>query len=85
MLNRVRKLMLNGFTLGGRTWRLLLFGESQLREHGAWFFADSPTLTAERIRSAFAPDPVMTRLARRRSLGNFDSIKIVAKHAARLG
>jgi RNA-dependent RNA polymerase len=46
------------------------FSSSQLRSHSCWFFASNEDITADEIRA---------------SIGNFSDIKVVAKHAARIG
>lgn len=70
VFKRVKRAMTNGITLGDRHYEFLAFGNSQFREHGAYFFASLPNLTASNIRAW---------------MGNFSNIKVVAKHAARLG
>ncbi|PGH12159.1 hypothetical protein AJ79_04453 [Helicocarpus griseus UAMH5409] len=67
---RVRRTLQNGITIGDRHYEFLAFGNSQFREHGAYFFASLPHLTAANIRAW---------------MGDFNDIRIVAKHAARLG
>ncbi|KAK2834856.1 hypothetical protein FQN49_006848, partial [Arthroderma sp. PD_2] len=70
VFTRVKRTMTNGITLGDRHYEFLAFGNSQFREHGAYFFASLPNLTAANIRAW---------------MGHFSDIKVVAKHAARLG
>ena len=41
---------MNGITLGDRHYRFLASGNSQFREHGAYFFAPLPELTIKQIR-----------------------------------
>lgn len=62
--------MTNGIVIGERRYEFLAFGNSQFREHGAYFFAPTSTLTPGVIR---------------RWMGMFEDIKVVAKYAARLG
>ncbi len=62
--------MINGITIGDRHYEFLAFGNSQFREHGAYFFAPTVDLSTEVIRGW---------------MGMFRDIRIVAKHAARLG
>ena len=63
--------MVNGITIGDRKYEFLAFGNSQFREHGAYFFAPiGDHITARHIRQW---------------MGLFSNIRIVAKHAARLG
>ncbi|KAI9879198.1 MAG: hypothetical protein M1830_009273 [Pleopsidium flavum] len=70
VFTRIKRTMINGITIGDRHFEFLAFGNSQFREHGAYFFAPLPHLTAQDIRTW---------------MGYFRDIKIVAKHAARLG
>ena len=70
VFTRIKRTMINGVSIGDRHFEFLAFGNSQFREHGAYFFAPLPHLTAQDIRTW---------------MGYFKDIKIVAKHAARLG
>jgi RNA-dependent RNA polymerase len=71
IFNRVFSCMFNGINIGGRHYEFLAMGNSQFREHGAYFFASQPGLiTASQIRA---------------SMGDFSHIKVVAKWASRLG
>ena len=70
VFTRIFRAMNQGITLGDRHYDFLAFGNSQFREHGAYFFASVETLTASHIRAW---------------MGNFDAIKNIAKYAARLG
>lgn len=70
VFTRIKRTMVNGITIGDRHYEFLAFGNSQFREHGAYFFAPLPYLTARRIRQW---------------MGDFNEIQEVAKHAARLG
>jgi RNA-dependent RNA polymerase len=67
---RIYATLTYGITIGDRHYEFLAFGNSQLRDHGAYFFNPTPHTTAATIRSW---------------MGNFDDIKQVAKYAARLG
>lgn len=67
---RVIRTLQYGITIGDRHYEFLAFGNSQFREHGAYFFASLPHLTAANIRAL---------------MGDLTDIKIPAKHAARLG
>jgi RNA-dependent RNA polymerase len=62
--------MTNGINIGDRHFEFLAFGNSQFREHGAYFFAPTQHLRAADIRQW---------------MGEFSDIKVIAKHAARLG
>ncbi|KAF3188622.1 hypothetical protein TWF788_000370 [Orbilia oligospora] len=70
LFTRVSKALTNGIKIGDRHFQFLAFGNSQLRQHGAYFFADGPDLTCEDIR---------------KWMGKFEKIKVVAKFSARLG
>ncbi|EEP75602.1 conserved hypothetical protein [Uncinocarpus reesii 1704] len=70
VFTRIKRAMMNGITLGDRHYEFLAFGNSQFREHGAYFFASLPHLTASNIRAW---------------MGHFSDIKEIARHAARLG
>lgn len=70
VFTRIKRTMSNGITIGDRHYEFLAFGNSQFREHGAYFFASLPNLTASNIRAW---------------MGSFSDIKSIAKHAARLG
>nr|POE90232.1 rna-dependent rna polymerase 1 [Quercus suber] len=67
---RVHITMSNGILVGDRHFEFLAYGNSQFREHGAYFFASAPDLTVDDIR---------------RRMGTFDHIRVIAKYAARLG
>ncbi|KAF2163184.1 hypothetical protein M409DRAFT_68778 [Zasmidium cellare ATCC 36951] len=70
LFTRVLRTMNKGILIGDRHYEFLAFGSSQFREHGAYFFASTSSLTAEMIRLW---------------MGNFTNIKVVAKYCARLG
>ncbi|KAK2733337.1 hypothetical protein FQN57_002252 [Myotisia sp. PD_48] len=70
VFTRIKRTMMNGISIGGRRYEFLAFGNSQFREHGAYFFASLPHITAANIRAW---------------MGHFTDIKSVAKYAARLG
>lgn len=82
ILNRVFQTLKRGILIGNRWYEYLGFSGSQLREHGSWFCAaynesdnqpgkpTLPPINADLIRSW---------------MGDFSDIKIVAKHAARIG
>lgn len=70
VFTRIYRTMLNGIIIGDRKYEFLAFGNSQFREHGAYFIASLPHFSASSIR---------------RWMGSFKEIKIVAKYAARLG
>lgn len=68
--NRIYKALKNGIQVGSRRYDFLAFSSSQLRGHGCWFFAPTPKLNANKIREW---------------MGTFSHVKIVAKHAVRMG
>lgn len=70
VFTRIFRTMKNGIMIGDRNYEFLAFGNSQFREHGAYFFAPLPHLTAKHIRNW---------------MGDFGDIKEVGKHAARIG
>lgn len=72
IFERVRRVLRNGILIGDRHYEFLAWGNSQLREHGTYFFASSrnPRITADDIR---------------RDMGSFVHEKVVARRAARMG
>jgi RNA-dependent RNA polymerase len=71
VLSKVFRTLTNGIVIGDRHYEFLAFGNSQLREHGAYFFAPLPAgPTSSHIRAW---------------MGRFEHERIVAKHAARIG
>lgn len=67
---RVKRTLANGIIIGTRHYEFLAFGNSQFREHGAYFFASDAGISAASIRAW---------------MGQFNHIRNVAKYAARLG
>ncbi|KAL4970044.1 RNA dependent RNA polymerase-domain-containing protein [Aspergillus stella-maris] len=70
VFTRIKRTLANGITLGSTHYEFLAFGNSQFREHGAYFFAPKDGVTAASIRAW---------------MGQFSHIRNIAKHAARLG
>ncbi|CAH0017760.1 unnamed protein product [Clonostachys rhizophaga] len=68
--NRIMRALYHGIQIGDRHYEFLAFGNSQLRECGAYFFCPTEHTSCDNIRAW---------------MGQFDHIKIVAKYAARLG
>lgn len=68
--NRVRRALEHGIVVAGRYYQFLAFGNSQFREHGAYFYAPTSLKSADDIRF---------------SLGDFGHIRCVAKFGARIG
>ena len=67
---RVKRTLAKGITIGSRHYEFLAFGNSQFREHGAYFFSSDAGVSAATIRAW---------------MGQFNHIRNVAKYAARLG
>ncbi|CAK7236296.1 hypothetical protein SCUCBS95973_009559 [Sporothrix curviconia] len=67
---RAFRALKNGIRVGGRHFEFLAFGNSQLRENSTYFFAPTELVSCQDIRDW---------------MGDFRSIKTVAKYAARLG
>jgi RNA-dependent RNA polymerase len=72
---RAFRLLNNGIKMGRWQWNFLAFGNSQIRENGAFFFcepvgAPNDSITCDKIRAW---------------MGRFSHIKVAAKYAARLG
>jgi RNA-dependent RNA polymerase len=67
---RIKRAMTHGIIVGDRYYEFLAFGNSQFREHGAYFFSPTADCTVEDLR---------------KWMGNFRPIKSVSKYAARLG
>ncbi len=70
LFNRIFRTLANGIKVGGRHFEFLAFGNSQFRENGAYFFAPTDHIDCDQIREW---------------MGDFAHIRVVAKHAARLG
>ena len=70
VFTRIKRAFSNGIQIGDHRYEFLAFGNSQLREHGAYFFAPTSHIDAKRIRMW---------------MGSFQEIKTVAKYASRLG
>ncbi|KAL3466733.1 RNA dependent RNA polymerase-domain-containing protein [Aspergillus heterothallicus] len=70
VFTRVKRALANGIVVGSTRYEFLAFGNSQFREHGAYFFAPKDGVTAASIRAW---------------MGQFSDIRNIARHAARLG
>ncbi|KAJ7530357.1 hypothetical protein O6H91_14G000500 [Diphasiastrum complanatum] len=67
---RILRVLQSGVYLGGKHYEFLAFSASQLREQSVWMFASTRAITANSVRSW---------------MGDFLSIRNVAKCAARMG
>ncbi|RCI17473.1 hypothetical protein L249_2928 [Ophiocordyceps polyrhachis-furcata BCC 54312] len=67
---RMMRTLFWGIRIGDRLYEFLGFGNSQLRECGAYFFCPTEHTSCDEIR---------------KWMGDFDHIRIVAKYAARMG
>lgn len=67
---RVYRVLDKGIQIGDRHFEFLAFGNSQMRENGAYFFAPTENVSCDDIRKA---------------MGSFGHIRSVAKYAARMG
>lgn len=72
---RAFRLMNNGIKMGRWHWHFLAFGNSQIRENGAFFFCEPVN----------APADAVTCDKIRAWMGRFSHIRVPAKYAARLG
>ncbi|KAK9434042.1 RNA dependent RNA polymerase-domain-containing protein [Lipomyces doorenjongii] len=70
LYDRVYRALKYGFQIGDRHYEYLASGNSQIRDHGAWFYAADGFVTVDDIRDW---------------MGRFSDIKNIAKNAARLG
>ncbi|KAI8487424.1 hypothetical protein Bbelb_348930 [Branchiostoma belcheri] len=67
---RVREVLQMGVAVGDRHYRFLAASNSQLRQHGVWFFADDGENTVESIRTG---------------MGDFSGCRCPATYLARMG
>ncbi|KAK9775173.1 putative RNA dependent RNA polymerase-domain-containing protein [Seiridium cardinale] len=70
LFSRVYRALRQGIRIGDRHFHFLAFGNSQFREHGAYFFCPTATISCDDIRDW---------------MGDFSHIDVVAKYASRLG
>lgn len=78
---RVFNTLSKGLYIAGRLYKFLAFGNSQLREHGAFFFSDCKG-------AVDCGDPLCQGLAARsirENIGDVSGIQIIAKQTARVG
>jgi hypothetical protein len=80
LLKRIFATLRNGIQIGDRRYEYLGFSSSQLREHGCWFYAPS---NGAKDGASDLSEPDIEAI--HTWMGNFSDIKIVAKHAARIG
>ncbi|XP_021360712.1 uncharacterized protein LOC110455096 isoform X2 [Mizuhopecten yessoensis] len=67
---RIRTFLDGGFTIGDRKYEFLACSNSQLREHGVWFFCPYDDITSESIRN---------------DIGDLTSERCVATYVSRMG
>ncbi|OWF46871.1 uncharacterized protein LOC110455104 [Mizuhopecten yessoensis] len=67
---RIRKFLDEGFTIGDRKYEFLACSNSQLREHGVWFFCPYNDITSESIRN---------------DIGDLTAERCVALYVSRMG
>ncbi|KAI1870744.1 uncharacterized protein JN550_004890 [Neoarthrinium moseri] len=70
LFNRVYRTLRHGIVIGDRHFKFLAFGNSQIRENGAYFFCPTEHQSCDDIRAW---------------MGDFRHINVVAKYASRLG
>ncbi|ETS84770.1 hypothetical protein PFICI_02795 [Pestalotiopsis fici W106-1] len=70
LFSKVYRTLRNGIRIGDKHFHFLAFGNSQFREHGAYFFSPTPTISCDDIRDW---------------MGDFSHINVVGKYASRLG
>nr|XP_043632861.1 probable RNA-dependent RNA polymerase 1 [Erigeron canadensis] len=68
--SRILSVLRDGIVIGNKKFEFLAFSSSQLRDNSAWMFSSTGRVNASTIREW---------------MGDFSSIKNVAKYAARLG
>lgn len=81
LYDRVFNTLSKGIYIAGRLYKFLAFGNSQLREHGAFFFSDCGG-------SEDCNDSLCKGLAARdirEDIGDVSGIQIIAKQTARIG
>ncbi|KAK4181786.1 putative RNA-dependent RNA polymerase [Triangularia setosa] len=76
LYTRVYRVLFWGIRMGKWHWKFLAFGNSQIRENGAFMFCQPDRHVEDMVPSC---DEI------RRWMGDFEHIKVVAKYAARLG
>ncbi|KAK0723826.1 RNA dependent RNA polymerase-domain-containing protein [Apiosordaria backusii] len=76
LYTRIYRVLFWGIRMGKWHWKFLAFGNSQIRENGAFMFCQPEGYWEDMIPSC---DQI------RSWMGDFEHIKVVAKYAARLG
>lgn len=77
VFTRIWRTLRNGITIGDRHYEFLAFGNSQFREHGAYFFA--PVQGQSEEGENRTPSDI------REWMGDFSEIHEVARYASRMG
>lgn len=81
LLDRVFRTLAEGIQAGGRRYEFLAFGNTQLREHGAFFFA----ACAGQSECGVPGCTGFSARKIRETIGDVSGINIVAKQASRVG
>lgn len=81
LYERVLRTLVEGIIVGGRHYRFLAFGNSQLREHGAFFFSNCPGS----LECGVSGCSGLTARQIREDIGDVSKILVVAKQTARVG
>ena len=76
---RVKRALLKGIDIAGRHYEFLAWGNSQLRDHGAFFFAPKEEIL-DGGKKTMTDAAMIVKVA-----GDFDDETIIAKRAARIG
>jgi RNA-dependent RNA polymerase len=78
VINRIRRILQEGFKVAGKHFKFLAYSNSQLREQSCWFYQEP---LPDETKSYGIPSSEEIR----QSLGDLYSIRLVGKFGARLG
>ena len=76
---RIKRVLLKGIDVAGRHYEFLAWGNSQLRDHGVFFFAPKEEIL-DGGKKTLIDAALIVKVA-----GDFDNETIIAKRAARIG
>lgn len=85
LFSRVFRALKRGIVIGDRQYEFLAFGNSQLREHGAYFFAPTDDMTVGLPFPRLTVSNIAKAAKIREWMGVFREIRVVAKYSSRLG